>query len=151
MRRIVLLLLMTGIGLGPMLGCSSVSAKTSFGGALFCSANAEVAGVTLLKSHDPDPSDLVDFIRANWFAMDQIAVDQGILVSYDLLSQNGGTESPWNVVVLVGYPSPGGYADVSAEFEKIRSAHETVPIRGFTRLSELGTVVSSSELKVRCG
>lgn len=131
-------------------GCSTHAVKATSDDSLFCAAGAQVTGVTLLQSHNADPADLIAFIRANWFAMDEIAVAQGVLVSYDLLAGSADSELGWNVAVLVGYPSAGGYADVREAFEKIRSAHQTVAINGLTQLSDFGRFVLSEELALSC-
>lgn len=100
--------------------------------------------LTFLKSHDADPGALVRFITANWFEMDRVAVEQGIMTEYRLL-QSAGTGEPWNVLVIVGYPTPEGYAGIAPAFDAIRAAHTIVPIDG-KRLKDLGSIVMSRKL-----
>ncbi|MEM6454972.1 MAG: hypothetical protein AAF772_07740 [Acidobacteriota bacterium] len=150
LMRTAVLLSALGLAIAQLTGCAAGPRSVATPHALLCDGDTQVVGVTLLKSHDADPGSLVAFIQANWFEIDRIAVEQGLLTSYDLLAKDGGDDAPWNVVVLVGYPTAGGYADITAAFEAIRSAHEVVPIDGLTQLSDLGRFVSGSELQVRC-
>lgn len=107
---------------------------------------AAVYGVTLLRSHASDPSDLVAFIEANWFAMDAIAVEQGLMTSYEVLAAPAREQDAWNVMVIVGFPTPGGYDDIALEFNAIREAHEPVAVNGMTQLSDFGRFMGSQTL-----
>jgi methylmalonyl-CoA mutase cobalamin-binding subunit len=101
--------------------------------------------LTFLKSAEADPARLADFIQRNWFEMDRIAVDLGLMSSYRMLVAQAPDE-PWDVLVIVGYPSAGGYADIAPAFEKIRKAHKTVLIDG-RGLRDLGAIVASRRLR----
>ena len=107
-------------------------------------SEARVFELTLLKSIDRDPSDLARFIRLNWFEMDRIAVEQGVMSDYRMLTSSEADE-PWNVVVIVGYFDAAGYAAISTRFEAIRRKHQTVAVAGKT-LSGLGRIVASRRL-----
>ena len=96
---------------------------------------------TWLKSEPGKREALKSFIRANWFAMDAIAKEQGLMRDYHL-PDTGNDEGEWNVLVIVQYPDERGYDGIAAEFEQIRSAHQTVPIDGQT-LRDLGKVIRS--------
>lgn len=96
---------------------------------------------TFLQSRGQDPAALVAFLEANWFAMDRIARDRGLISHYRLCS---GAGPDWNVVVIVGYPQAAGYDGIRAEFDAIRAAHR--PVGG--PLASLGRIVASRQLVV---
>ena len=106
---------------------------------------------TLLKSNPGERDTLARFIVANWFAMDALAVSQGLFTSYRLL-ENPEAEGSWDFVVEVGYPTAEGYDDPATRtgFEAIRAAHTTVLIDGKS-LRELGRIVGSERLSYRAG
>lgn len=81
------------------------------------------------------------YIRANWFAMDEIAVKRGLMVSYQWLD-TGDEAGPWNGIVLVTYADDRGFSGIEAQWAEIKSAHQEVPVEGL-RLSDLGRVVES--------
>ncbi len=99
---------------------------------------------TYLKSLPGERENLKRFISANWFAMDAIAVNQGLLVSHQLLD-TGNDDGPWNVVVAVTYPNSLGYNGIAPSFEKIRRSHQTVLISG-KGMRNLGKVVETRTL-----
>ena len=99
---------------------------------------------TYLKSLPGERENLKRFISANWFAMDAIAVSQGLMVSYQLLD-TGSDDGPWNVVVAVTYPNSLGYGGIVPQFEKIRRAHQTVLIDG-KGMRDLGKVIETRPL-----
>jgi hypothetical protein len=99
---------------------------------------------TYLKSLPGERENLKRFITANWFAMDAIAVSQGLMVSYQLLD-TGNDDGPWNVVVAVTYPNSLGYSSIAPQFEKIRRAHQTVLIDG-KGMRDLGKVIETRPL-----
>jgi hypothetical protein len=99
---------------------------------------------TFLKALDPDPADLITFIKANWFAMDKVAVERGLFSEFALY--RAIDEGEWQVAVVVGYPDPRGYDGVRAEFEAIRAAHVPVPINGRT-LGGLGRVIGTRRVE----
>jgi hypothetical protein len=99
---------------------------------------------TYLKSLPGERENLKRFISANWFAMDAIAVSQGLMVSYQLLD-TGSDDGPWNVVVAVTYPNSLGYSGIAPQFEKIRRAHQTVLIDG-KGMRDLGKVIETRPL-----
>lgn len=84
---------------------------------------------------------LARFVIANWFAMDAIAVEQGLFRSYRLL-ENPAAGEDWDLIVEVVYNDACGYACVAERFEAIRRAHATVAIDGET-MPALGRVVRS--------
>lgn len=98
--------------------------------------------MTFLRSKEPDPADLVAFIERNWFAMDAQATAQGLMTSYRLMSSTGD-DGPWNVVVIVGYPTREGYDAIGPAFERIRADHVVAPVGGKTRIADLGVVVTT--------
>ena len=98
---------------------------------------------TFLKSHDPDSARLIAFIEANWFAMDRIAVAQGLFNSYALYRAED--DGDWNLAVVVGYPDAAGSAAILDRFNAIRAAHRTVLIDG-KGLKELGRITGTRKV-----
>lgn len=99
--------------------------------------------LTFLKAHPGERARLVRFIEDNWFAMDRIAVAQGLMRDYRVLD-TGSDDGPWNVLVEVTYTDERGYAGIADAFERIRAAHRTVTIDG-KGLRELGAIVESRQ------
>jgi hypothetical protein len=116
---------------------SPVQAKA----ALLSAASFEL---TFLKATDGDTASLCRFITQNWFVMDKIAVERGLMTEYRLL-RSTGADPDWDVLVIVGYPNVDGYSGITLEFEAIRAAHIIVPVNGKT-LRQLGVIVSSRRL-----
>lgn len=100
--------------------------------------------LTFLKANAGQREQLKVFIVANWFAMDRIAQQQGLMKSYTLFD-TGTDDGAWNVLVAVTYMDSKGYDGVAVAFEKIRKAHKTVGIEGKT-FRELGTIVESKRV-----
>ncbi len=101
---------------------------------------------TYLKAMPGQQAALAEFIRRNWFAMDAIAKQRGLIAEFDLLERAPSvTVSDWDLLVRVRYPHAGGYAAIESEFEGIRNAHQSVLIEGKT-MRELGNVVRSEML-----
>jgi hypothetical protein len=100
--------------------------------------------LTFLKATDGNTESLCRFITQNWFEMDKIAVEKGLMTEYRLL-RSTGTDPDWDVLVVVGYPNVDGYSGIALEFEAIRAAHTTVSVNGKT-LRQLGAIVSSRRL-----
>jgi hypothetical protein len=99
--------------------------------------------LTFLKSNPGDRERLKQFIASNWFAMDAIAVKQGLMSAYTILDA-GDETGDWNLIVKVTYPNEKGYDGIQEEFNKIRQAHKTVLVDG-KGLRDLGRIVSSKK------
>lgn len=99
---------------------------------------------TLLQALSPDPAQLLAFLEANWLAMDRQAVAQGLFAHAHLLAGDG---PDWQVAMVVGYLSAGGYDDVRAAFEAIRSHHVTVLPHG-KPLAQLGRIIGQRRLRL---
>jgi hypothetical protein len=99
---------------------------------------------TFLKSHPGERDALKKFIIANWFKMDAIAAERGLMSSYEVLD-SGDDAEPWDVMVAVTYMNRAGYEGIAAEFEKIRRDHKTMPIDG-KGFKDLGKIVASRKL-----
>lgn len=99
--------------------------------------------LTFLKAQPGERARLVRFIEANWFAMDRIAVTQGLMRDYRVLD-TGRDDGPWNVLVEVTYTDERGHAGIADAFERIRAAHRTVTIDG-KGLRDLGAIVTSTQ------
>lgn len=97
--------------------------------------------LTFLKALPGERERLVRFIELNWFEMDRIAVEQGLMREYRVLD-TGEDEGDWNVLVEVVYRDERGYAGIVEAFERIRAAHPTVLVDGKS-LPALGKIVSS--------
>jgi hypothetical protein len=105
--------------------------------------SARVVTMTYLKSAPGKLGQLERYVRANWFAMDKIAVERGLFVSY-LWLDTGSDEGPWNAVVMVTYRDTQGFAGIEEEWAGIKAAHREVLIDG-VRQADLGRVVESRE------
>lgn len=100
--------------------------------------------LTFLKAHPGQREQLKQFIVLNWFAMDKIAKEQGLMRAYTILD-SGSDEGAWNLLVSVTYMNDLGYPGIAEAFERIRSAHRTVLVDG-KGLRELGAIVDSRRL-----
>ena len=129
-----------GLGLMAAVGLASVSPSQAHA----ASPKAASFELTFLKASGGNVASLCQFIKENWFEMDRIAVEQGLMTEYRLL-RSTGADPDWDVLVIVGYPNVDGYSGITKEFEAIRAAHTTVPVNGKT-LRQLGTIVSSRRL-----
>ncbi len=99
---------------------------------------------TYLKSNPGEREQLKTFIVLNWFAMDKIAKEQGLMSAYTVMD-TGTDEGPWNVVVSVTYKNEKGYDGIKEAFEKIRRAHTTIRVGG-KGLRELGSIVETKRM-----
>jgi hypothetical protein len=100
--------------------------------------------LTFLKSKPGQREALKRFIVQNWFAMDKIAKQQGLMHAYTVMD-TGTDDGAWNIVVSVTYQNDKGYDGIKDAFEKIRSGHQTILVDGKT-LTDLGAVVDSKRL-----
>jgi hypothetical protein len=105
--------------------------------------DARVVTMTYLKSAPGKLGQLERYVRANWFAMDKIAVERGLFVSY-LWLDTGSDDGPWNAVVMVTYRDAQGFAGIEQEWAGIKAAHREVLIDG-AKQADLGRVVESRE------
>jgi hypothetical protein len=126
---------------------SSGSARSQDKPERVAKTGAAVTTHTYLKASAGNREALARFVESNWFAMDAIAVEQGLFQSYRLL-QNAEPEGDWDWIVEVVYSDECGYACVSHEFERIRSAHDTVLVDG-KAMPELGSVTRSVSFRAR--
>lgn len=110
----------------------------------FAAAEKRAVELTFLKANPGQREQLKSFIVANWFAMDQVAKEQGLMAAYTVLD-SGTDEGAWNVLVSVTYMNELGYDGIAEAFGRIRKAHTTVLIEGKT-LRQLGTIVDSKRL-----
>jgi hypothetical protein len=100
--------------------------------------------LTFLKSNPGERELLKTFIVLNWFAMDKIAKEQGLMSAFTVMD-TGTDEGAWNVLVSVTYMNDKGYEGIAEAFEKIRRAHATVRVGG-KGLRDLGTIVESKRM-----
>lgn len=108
------------------------------------SARSVAVEYTFIKSNPGEREALKKFIVANWFKMDAIAAERGLMSAYEVLD-SGDDAEPWNVVVAVTYKSRAGYEGIATEFEKIRRDHKKVLIDG-KDFKDLGKIVMSRKL-----
>ncbi len=102
---------------------------------------------TYLKSIDGHKSDLKQIVLQNWFEMDRIAKEQGLIRDYMLLENMSDNDSTdWDYIVAVEYFTKSTYADIAEEFEKIRQSHKTVKVNGMS-FADVGKVVRSELIK----
>jgi hypothetical protein len=100
--------------------------------------------LTFLKANPGQRDQLKTFIVLNWFAMDKIAKEQGLMRAFTVMD-TGTDEGTWNVLVSVTYMNDKGYDGIVEQFEKIRKAHKTIQVEGKT-LRDLGTIVESKRV-----
>ncbi len=103
---------------------------------------------TYLKAKAGQEAALRRFVEWNWFAMDEIAVEQGLFKGYRL-AQNmapADDETAWDLMVAVEYFGDQSYAEIADAFEAIRSAHKSRPVDGKS-FRDLGTVVRSERVR----
>jgi hypothetical protein len=108
---------------------------------------ARAVTVTFLQSQPGKLRELERFVRANWFAMDEIAVQQGLFVSYEWLDL-GDDSSPWNALVIVTYNDEKGFDGIAQRWAPIKAAHEEVRPDGLG-MKELGRVLETKILSER--
>jgi ABC-type transport system substrate-binding protein len=84
---------------------------------------------------------LAQFIEDNWFAMDRVAQQRGLIQAFSLL-ENAEPHGEWQLAVRVRYHTEHGYAAIAPEFEQIRAAHTSVLIDEKT-FADLGTIVAA--------
>ncbi|OQW46239.1 MAG: hypothetical protein A4S16_11265 [Proteobacteria bacterium SG_bin6] len=104
---------------------------------------------TYLRALPGKRAALIDYIRRNWFAMDRIGIARGLFTSYSLLDRAEGDDADWDVIVMVGYPTPEGHEapGVAEAFRAIRAAHREEKIDGLG-FAQLGVIVRHYPLVV---
>jgi hypothetical protein len=101
---------------------------------------------TYLKANEGQKENLKQFLEKNWFAMDSIAVQQGLFNDYRLIFNNDtATEVQWDFIVAVEYFTKSTYSDIENEWLEIKQNHKTVLIDD-KNFPELGRVISSEQL-----
>lgn len=100
--------------------------------------------LTFLRSSPGQREALRRYLVANWFAMDAVAVREGLMDRYQILEAQED-EGAWDLVVAVTYRDAQGYEGIAPAFERIRSAHREVRPDG-KALRELGRIVESRKL-----
>lgn len=108
---------------------------------------ARVVTHTYLKSQPGRLAELERYVRSNWFAMDAIAVQQGLFVRYEWLD-SGTDEGPWNAIVMVTYNDEKGFDGIRPRWAEIRAAHKEVRPDGLG-MKELGRVLETRNLLER--
>jgi hypothetical protein len=96
---------------------------------------------TFIQAKAGQSAALAQFIEANWFAMDRVAQQRGLIQAFSLL-ENAEPHGEWQLAVRVRYHTEHGYAAIASEFEQIRAAHTPVLIDEKT-FADLGTIVAA--------
>jgi hypothetical protein len=120
-------------------------ASLSFNGLAQQNKNACVWGFTYLKATPNNQKKLREFLYKNWFAIDQIAVEKGLLKEYHLFENQEPDQVEWDILIVVKYKDEKGYDGIQTEFEEIRTLHKRVLIDGLG-FSDLGKIISSKTL-----
>lgn len=98
---------------------------------------------TYLKANANEKQNLKTFLIKNWFAMDSVAVTEGLFNDYKLIeNSNPEVTSEWDYIVAVEYFTAGTYSDIESEWQLIRKDHKTILIEGKS-MKDLGTFVKS--------
>lgn len=101
---------------------------------------------TYIKAKNQQKERLKQFIVKNWFAMDSMAVRQGLFNDYRLMENTDTAEkAEWDIIVAVEYYTRGTYDDIKEAWQPIRAAHEKVLINGLD-FPELGSIIRSEKL-----
>lgn len=108
---------------------------------------ARVVTHTHLKSQPGRLAQLERYVRANWFAMDERAVQRGLFVHYEWLD-SGSDEGPWNAIVVVTYNDEKGFEGIRERWAEIQSAHQEVRPDGLG-MKDLGRVLETRNLLER--
>lgn len=106
--------------------------------------SSRVVTMTYLKSKPARLALLERYIRANWFEMDAVAVEQGLFVSHEWLD-TGSDSGDWNAIVIVTYNDEQGFEGIQSRWATIRSSHKDIFPDGLA-MRELGRVVESKTL-----
>lgn len=128
-------------------GCTTLPARAQAPAATVLSpqsgplAARRAVELTFLKAFPGERERLLKFIVANWFEMDRIARQQGLMDDYRLLD-SATDDADWHALMVVTYADERGFAGIAEAFERIRRAHTTVRIDG-KGLRELGTITLS--------
>ncbi|MFN7602972.1 MAG: hypothetical protein ACK5R0_16415 [Bacteroidota bacterium] len=122
-----------------------------FVGSISClqaqSGNQNTWTFTYLKAANGQKDNLKDFLKKNWFAMDSIAVRQGLFNDYELIENINKEDSlTWDFIVAVEYFTAGTYADVAEKWQVISKAHQTVKVNGLS-FKDLGKIVKSETVQ----
>ncbi len=107
-------------------------------------ARQRAVALTFLKSLPGQREALKKFVVLNWFAVDEIAVQRGLMAAYSIMD-TGSDDGAWNLVVKDTWTDIKGYPAVAEEFLKIGKTRETVLVDS-KNFRELGAVVDSKNL-----
>lgn len=111
------------------------------------SSNQNTWTYTYLKATSGQKDNLKEFLKKNWFAIDSIAVRQGLFNDYELIENINKEDSlTWDFIVAVEYFTAGTYADVAEKWQVISKAHQTVKVNGLI-FKDLGKIVKSETIK----
>ncbi|MCE2917450.1 MAG: hypothetical protein LW768_18160 [Rubrivivax sp.] len=141
-RRKVLRALSGGSAVLGLAAATAATAATEMPSS--AAGGARVVTLTFLQAKPGRLAQLERFVRSNWFAMDEIAVQQGLFVSYEWLD-TGSDEGPWNAIVMVTYADEKGFDGIQQRWAPIRSAHQEVRPDALG-MKDLGQVLETRNL-----
>ena len=97
---------------------------------------------TYLRAAPGKRAALIAYIERNWFAMDRLGIEQGLVTSYARMQCADDTDADWDIIVAVGYPTARGHdaPGVAEAFNMNGAAHRAIKVDGLG-LNELGTIV----------
>jgi hypothetical protein len=105
---------------------------------------------TFVKALPDRRAQLRRYLEQNWLAMDRRGIDLGIFTHALLFElsavSDGASPDLADFVMVVGYLTPGGYADVDAKFRDIRRQHKTILVDGLD-FKDLGRVTGEQQLR----
>lgn len=130
--------------IGLPLSAANSAASVADAAAETASSSSRVVTQTYLKAKPGALALLERYVRANWFAMDEVAVRQGLFVSY-LWLDTGSDEGTWNALVQVTYNDARGFEAIADSWAEIKAAHREVLIDGADQ-NDLGRVVETRNL-----
>jgi len=120
--------------------CAAVKVKAQ-------SNNQNTWTYTYLKATNGQKKNLKIFLKKNWFAMDSIAVRQGLFNDYELIENISKNDSlTWDFIVAVEYFTTGTYTDIAEKWQAISKAHQTININGLS-FKDLGKIVKSETVQ----
>lgn len=108
-------------------------------------ATVKVYEYTFIKSLEAKPDKAIEYIVKNWFALDKIAAEQGLLLEYNVFEADAEEKEEWNIVVAVGYPTEQGSDAIMEQFNTIRQQHKKVLVDG-KEFKDLAKIVGSRKM-----
>ncbi|MEO0557117.1 MAG: hypothetical protein AAF170_02920 [Bacteroidota bacterium] len=104
--------LLAGLLLVGLSACASSSPASS-------SARPDtVLATDFMRTLPGQQADYLEFVRLNWMAAREAAMEEGAVVRYEVLTREP-VEGEWDVILITEYASPQAYADREAIFQRL--------------------------------